>query len=179
MGNAGKIIDNDLKKRYERYKDTLRELTIMSDIFMRNVFKKRECVEYVLRIIMRMDNLHILEQTIQKDYKNLQGRSAIFDCVARDDQNKRYNVEIQQESEGASYKRARYHCGLMDMNTLNPGQDYEDLPESYVIFITRDDVVGKKLPIYHADRVIEETGEKFEDGSHIIYVIRKCRMIRN
>ena len=175
MGNAGKIIDNDLKKRYERYKDTLRELTIMSDIFMRNVFKKRECVEYVLRIIMRMDNLHILEQTIQKDYKNLQGRSAIFDCVARDDQNKRYNVEIQQESEGASYKRARYHCGLMDMNTLNPGQDFEDLPESYVIFITRDDVVGKKLPIYHADRVIEETGEKFEDGSHIIYVNLKVQ----
>ena len=27
----------------------------------------------------------------------------------------------------------------MDMNTLNPGQDFDDLPESYVIFITRDD----------------------------------------
>ncbi len=175
MGNTGRIMDNELEKRYERYKDTLRELTIMSDIFMRNVFKKRECIEYVLRIIMEKDDLHIQEQTIQKDYKNLQGRSAIFDCVARDDQNKRYNVEIQQESEGASYKRARYHSGLMDMNTLNPGQDYEELPESYVIFITRDDVVGKKLPIYHADRVIEETGEKFEDGSHIIYVNSKVQ----
>ena len=25
----------------------------------------------------------------------------------------------------------------MDMNTLNPGQDFEELPESYVIFITQ------------------------------------------
>lgn len=175
MGNTGRIMDNELEKRYERYKNTLKELTIMSDIFMRNVFKKRECIEYVLRIIMEKDDLHILEQTIQKDYKNLQGRSAIFDCVAKDDQNKRYNVEIQQESEGASYKRARYHSGLMDMNTLNPGQDYEELPESYVIFITRDDVVGKKMPIYHVDRVIEETGEKFEDGSHIVYVNSKVQ----
>lgn len=72
--------------------------------------------------------------------------------------------------EGASPKRARYHSGLLDMNTLNPGQDYEELPDSYVIFITKDDAPGKGLPIYHADRVIKETGGMFGDGSHIIYV---------
>nr|WP_299317682.1 Rpn family recombination-promoting nuclease/putative transposase [uncultured Blautia sp.] len=142
----------------------------MNDIFMRNVLKKRECAEYILRIIMEMKNLQVVDNIVQKDYKNLQGRSAILDCVARDNKDKRYNVEIQQESEGASPKRARYHSGLLDMNTLNPGQDYEELPESYVIFITRDDVQGKGLPVYHADRVIEETGETFGDGSHIIYV---------
>ena len=90
--------------------------------------------------------------------------------MARDDADNRYNVEIQQESEGASPKRARYHSGLLDMNTLNSGQDYEELPDSYVIFITKEDVPGKGLPIYHADRVIEETGGIFGDGSHIIYV---------
>lgn len=175
MGNTNTVPDNELEQRYEKYKATLRELTIMSDIFMRNVFKKRECIEYVLRIIMEISDLHILEQTVQKDYKNLQGRSAILDCVARDDKNKRYNVEVQQETEGASYKRARYHSGLLDMNTLNPGQDYEELPDSYVIFITRDDVPGKGLPIYHADRYIKETGEMFGDGSHIIYVNSKVQ----
>ena len=45
---------------------------------------------------------------------------------------------------------------LMDMNTLNPGQDFEELPESYVIFITRDDILGYGLPIYHIDRQIKE-----------------------
>ena len=63
------------------------------------------------------------------------------------------------------------------MNTLNPGQNYEELSESYVIFITRDDVVGKGLPIYHADRYIRETGEIFGDGSHIIYVNSKAQDI--
>lgn len=170
MGNTGTAPNNELEQRYERYKETLRELIIMNDIFMRNVFKKKECVEYVLRIIMEMKDLHILDQTIQKDYKNLQGRSAILDCVARDDNDKHYNVEIQQESEGASYKRARYHSSLLDMNTLNPGQDYDELPDSYVIFITRDDIPGDGLPIYHADRIVKETGKAFGDGSHIIYV---------
>ena len=170
MGNTGIVPDNELEQRYIRYKDVIKELTIMNDIFMRNVLKKQECVEDILRTIMEMKNLQILDHIVQKDYKNLQGRSAILDCVARDDKDKRYNVEIQQEAEGASPKRARYHSGLLDINTLNPGQDYEELPNSYVIFITRDDVLGEGLPIYHADRVIREIGETFGDGSHIIYV---------
>ena len=56
------------------------------------------------------------------------------------------------------------------MNTLNPGQDFEELPESYVIFITRDDFLGYGLPIYHIDRQIKELNEAFQDEAHIIYV---------
>ena len=91
---------------------------------------------------MEKQDLRVIDQIIQKDYKNLQGRSAIMDCVARDSEDKQFDVEIQQDNEGASPKRARYHSGLMDMNTLNPGQDFDELPESYVIFITRDDILG-------------------------------------
>ena len=104
-----------LELRYKRYKRTLKELTIMSDAFMRNVFKKQECTEYLLRVIMEEAELKIVEQVLQKDYKNLQGRSAVLDCVARASGGKYYNVEIQQETEGASPKRARYHSGLLDI----------------------------------------------------------------
>ena len=58
----------------------------------------------------------------------------------------------------------------MDINTLNPEQDFEELPESYVIFITRDDILGYGLPIYHIDRQIKELNEAFQDEAHIIYV---------
>lgn len=162
-----------LEARYKRYKSILKDLTIMSDVFMRNVFKKRECTEYVLQVIMGKKNLRIINQVLQKDYKNLQGRSAILDCVVRDADGKQMDVEIQQDNEGASPKRARYHSGLMDMNTLNPGQDFDELPESYVIFITRDDALGYGLPIYHIHRTIEEVSENFKDETHIIYVNSK------
>ena len=56
------------------------------------------------------------------------------------------------------------------MNTLNPGQDFDELPESYVIFIIRDDILGYGLPIYHIDKQIKEVGESFQDEAHIIYV---------
>ena len=61
----------------------------------------------------------------------------------------------------------------MDMNSLNPGQDFDELPASYVIFIMRDDVLGYGLPIYHIDRTIKEVRENFMDEAHIIYVNSK------
>lgn len=161
---------NGLEVRYERYKGIIKNFTLMSDIFMRNVFKQRECLEYALQVIMEKQDLKVIDQIIQKDYKNLQGRSAIMDCVARDSEGKQFDVEIQQDNEGASPKRARYHSGLMDMNTLNPGQDFDELPESYVIFITRDDILGYGFPIYHIDRHIKEADDSFQDEAHIIYV---------
>lgn len=137
MFAGGTISEGELKARYERYKNIIDNFTLMSDIFMRNVFKKKECLEYVLQIILQNHKLFIAEHIIQKDYKNLQGRSAVMDCVARDADGQYFNIEIQQENEGASPNRARYNSGLMDMNMLNPGQDFDELTENYVIFITR------------------------------------------
>ena len=172
---GGTISEGELKARYERYKNIIDNFTLMSDIFMRNVFKKKECLEYVLQIILQNHKLFIAEHIIQKDYKNLQGRSAVMDCVARDADGQYFNIEIQQENEGASPNRARYNSGLMDMNMLNPGQDFDELTENYVIFITRNDILGYGLAIYHVERVILEVDGFFGDGTHIIYVNSKIQ----
>ena len=67
-------------------------------------------------------------------------------------------------------KRARYNSSLIDANVTEPGEQYEALNESYVIFITENDVLGKSLPIYHIERTVTETGEPFGDEEHIVYV---------
>lgn len=161
------------EERCKRYKEKIKNYTIMNDIFMRNVFKKKECVEYILQVIMSKKDLQVVDQILQRDYKNLQGRSAVLDCVARDETKRQFNVEIQGEDEGASPKRARYHSGLLDMNTLNPGEPFDDLPETYIIFITRNDVLGYNRAICHINRKVEEENEPFKDEAHIIYVNSK------
>ena len=94
----------------------------------------------------------------------------IFDIYATDHAGKRYNVEIQRADRGAGAKRARYHSSLIDANVTEPGEKLENLVETYVIFITERDVLGKGKPICHIDRVIKETGENFGDEAHILYV---------
>lgn len=85
-------------------------------------------------------------------------------------ENKKYNIEIQRADKGAGAKRARYNSSLIDSNILPTGFEVENLAETYVIFITENDVLDKNKPIYHIDRYIKETEEYFNDGSHIIYV---------
>ena len=46
----------------------------------------------------------------------------------------------------------------------------EGMPETFVIFITENDVIGKGKPLYRVERKIEETNESFDDGEHILYV---------
>ena len=168
-----KELERELEERFERYREILKDLTLMSDSFMRAVLKNPKCTEEVLRIILNKDQLQVVDQRLQADYKNLQGRSAILDCVAVDSDHNLYNVEIQQKREGASPKRARYHSGLLDMNFLEPGEVYQKLPTSYVIFITETDALGYHLPIYHISRKIRENGKDFPDSTHIIYVDSK------
>ena len=173
MADSTILQPEGLEQRYERYKEKIKHFTIMNDIFMRNVLKEVSCTEYILQVIMNKKELKVIDQTLQKDYKNLQGRSAILDCVAKDAENNFFNVEIQGENDGASPKRARYHCSLLDMNLLNPGDPFDSLPETYIIFITKNDVLGYNRPISHIQRRIKENEDIFQDGQHILYVNSK------
>lgn len=56
------------------------------------------------------------------------------------------------------------------IKVISAGHDYEELPETYVIFITENDVLQRNLPIYNIDRYIGQNMELFKDSSHIIYV---------
>ena len=60
----------------------------------------------------------------------------------------------------------------MDAHILKSGDDTEDIPDSYVIFITENDVMKGNQPIYPVERyvTIGENKVLFGDGSHIIYV---------
>ena len=154
----------------ETYLSILKDLTIMDDIFMRNVLKDSACTEYILKVIMDQDNLKLKDQILQADYKNLQGRSSILDCIALDNFGRKYNIEFQNADSGASLKRARYHGSLVDANTLETGQVPNELPDTYIIFITTNDTLGFNLPICHINRTFAETGQSCPDQLHIIYV---------
>ena len=148
----------------------LSELILMDDIFMRIVLKDMKCTEFILQTILQKPDLKVKTQSIQSDLKNLQGRSLILDCLCGDTKGTVYNIEVQNDSHGASPKRARYHSGLIDMHILKKGKSFENLPESYVIFICAKDILKENKQIYHISRIIQESGKKFPDQAEIIYL---------
>ncbi|MCM1440391.1 MAG: hypothetical protein NC131_14480 [Roseburia sp.] len=136
-----------------------------------------ECVELILQIVLRRKDISIKSVRTQESLKNLQGRSAVLDVHAIDSTNKEFDVEIQRSDAGAGAKRARHNSSLLDAHILKPGDDTEDIPDSYVIFITENDVMKGNQPIYPVERYITVGENKvlFGDGSHILYVNGKYR----
>ena len=166
---SGKV--EEKKQLKEEYLEKLKKFRLMDDDFMSKCFEDNiECTELVVRIVLNREDLKIEKVHAQHRIKNLQGRSIILDIYATDGQGKKYNIEIQRSDKGAHAKRARYNSSLIDANITEPGEAYENLAETYVIFITEKDVLGYGLPIYHIERMIQEVEEVFDDGEHIIYV---------
>lgn len=162
---------NQSNLKREALIEKIKEFRLLDDDFMSKVFEDDiECTEFLLHIIMDKPDLKVQEVRTQYSIKNLLGRSVRLDIHATDDAQKKYNIEIQREDKGAGAKRARYNSSVIDTNSLLPGAKFDELPETYVIFITENDVMGVNKPIYHIDRIVKETGKLFGDEAHIIYI---------
>ena len=160
------------RKRKEVLK-VISEMCLLDDNLMTLVFDRNiEATELLLNVILQRNDLKVLEVVGQREYKNpmFGGRSITIDIYAVDRDDKVYDVEVQRASEGADPHRARFHSSMIDTKMLKARQEFKEIHDSYVIFITARDVMREGLPLYHVNRIIEETGTYFGDGSHIIYV---------
>lgn len=169
---------NTIEQTHQQDLERLKSLRYMDDDFMTVCLADNfEGVELILRIVLGREDIKIKLVRTQEPLKNLQGRSAILDVHAVDSTKKEFDIEIQRKDAGAGAKRARHNSSLLDAHILKAGDDTEDIPDSYVIFITENDVMGKNQAIYHIQRYVEinEGKELFGDGSHIIYVNGKYR----
>lgn len=168
MDTANQI---DIKKREEL--EAIEKLCLLDDDLMTLVFDRNiEAAELMLNIIFQRSDLKVLEAVAQREYKNpmVGGRSITIDIYAVDKDKKVYDIEVQRASAGADAHRARFHSSMVDTKMLKAGQNFNEIHDSYVIFITEGDVMGAGCSLYHISRMVEETGTYFGDGSHIIYV---------
>ena len=152
--------------------ERLRSLRPIDDDFMRCLFKDNiPLAELVLRIIIGKPDLIITDCQTQKDMKRLAGaRSICLDAYGSDTLGKKYDMEVQREDKGANPYRARYHSSVMDVENLDAGQEFTELPETYTIFIFEKDFYGMGEPVYPIERINLATGKPFNDGEHILYV---------
>ncbi len=161
----------DKEQLHQEDLQRLRGFRLIDDDFMNACFDDNiEGTELILRIILGKPDLSVKSVKTQRVMKNLLGRDIWLDIDAEDSKGCLYDVEIQRADKGAGFKRARYHSSILDAHSLNPGEDFDQLPDSYVIFITEHDVIKGNQPIYTVERKITNIGQPFNDGQHIIYV---------
>ena len=164
-------VTEQIDQKHQEDLQRLRGFRLLDDDFLTKCFEgDTASIELVLRIVLEKQDLKVLDVHTQVFVENLLNRSVRLDILATDSTGAKLNVEIQRSDKGAGRKRARYNSSMMDANLLKKGEDFDQLPETWVIFITENDVMAKGLPLYPVERCFLETGKKFEDGSHILYV---------
>ena len=164
-------VTEQIDQKHQEDLQRLRGFRLLDDDFLTKCFEgDTASIELVLRIVLEKPDLKVLDVRTQVFVENLLNRSVRLDILATDSTGAKLNVEVQRSDKGAGRKRARYNSSMMDANLLKKGEDFDKLPETWVIFITENDVMGKGLPLYPIERCFLGTGERFEDGSHILYV---------
>ena len=160
------------EKRHQEDLDRLRSFRPMDDTFMRGLFKENlPLAELVLRIITGKPDLILTKCETQADMKRVTGaRSICLDAYATDSAGKKYDIEVQRADKGADPHRARYHSSVMDVENLDEKQDYKELPDTYVIFITENDYYKAGEPVYTIQNMNLTLNRPFNDGAHILYV---------
>ena len=164
-------VTEQIEQKHQEDLQRLRGFRLLDDDFLTKCFEgDTASIELVLQIVLEKPDLKVLDVRTQVFVENLLNRSVRLDILATDNTSAKINVEIQRADKGAGRKRARYNSSMMDATLLKKGDDFDNLPETWVVFITENDVIGKGLPLYPVERCFLGTGERFEDGSHILYV---------
>ena len=152
------------------YLAEIERFRLMDDDFMSKCLENApECIELILQIILDKKDLKVVKSQTEYPIKSLQGRGVRFDVFARDSKGREYDIEIQRADKGSEPRRARYNSALMDANALKSGEDFGKLRDTYVIFITENDVMGRGQDMYVFDRMDRKSGLDFGDGAHVVY----------
>lgn len=114
------------------------------------------------------------EHTIlfSRDYRSIR-----LDIYVQDEEKGLYNVEMQAENNGNLPRRSRYHQSEMDVSSLKPGTDFNDLNPKYVIFICCFDPFGGDLYRYTFTNRCAENGQELYDHT-IRHIHRRVTAVK-
>lgn len=148
-----------------------KELTIKDNFMFGAVMSDpnncKELLEMILQIpIERVEVSKEKSIVYHPEYKGVR-----LDVYAKDDNNTHYDVEMQSVKKKAIGKRARYYHSQIDMELLRSGEDYDKLPDSYVIFVCDFDPFGLRKYCYtFANQCLEDTSLNQQDGCKSIFL---------
>ena len=154
-----------------RRKHRLKELTIKDNFMFGAVMMDEEnckgLLERVLEIpIERVEVSREKSIVYHPEYKGVR-----LDVYAKDEHQSHYNVEMQVERKAALGKRSRYYQSQMDRELLLSGEDYSELPNTYVIFICDFDPFGEGKYRYVFEMQCKESKQtNLEDGRTILFL---------
>ena len=147
-------------------------LRITNDFLFSKVMRNEKLCRQLLEVILNTQIEHIEYQEEEKWIDiTMESKSIRLDVFIKDGKKTVYNIEMQTANPGNLPKRSRYYQGMIDLNLIEKGEDYNQLNKSYVIFICTKDIFGKGRAIYTFENLcLEDTKIHLNDETTKIFL---------
>jgi len=152
------------------------ELTLGNGFIFSKVMLNPEICKRVLQEITDLPEINRIEYVEAEKTIDVRidSKGVRLDVYVKDGNNTVYNIEMQATDTKELRQRARYYQAMVDLDLIEKGGDYIDLPDSYVIFVCRDDIFNKGLYRYtFTNRCMELDDLALDDGTTKIFLNSK------
>lgn len=150
-----------------------KDLDLSNSFLFATALENPEVCQLVLEIILGHKLPKVKVRAEHSVLVSSDFRSVRLDIYASDEMHVNYNVEAQNANEANLPKRSRYHQAEMDVASLKPGDSFNDLRPSYVIFICTFDPFGKGLYRYTFEERCLECDISLGDETRKIFLNTK------
>jgi len=153
---------------------TLQDLTIKDNFLFGVVMSVEKNCKGFLEMVLGFPIAHVVVSKEKSLVCHPEYKGVRLDIYAEDENHTHYNVEMQVRKKKALGKRSRYYHSQMVMEALANGEDYETLPDTFVIFICDFDPFEEHLYCFTFGNECKENKKvKLDDGSCTIFLSTK------
>ena len=155
------------KNRRTQMVKRFEDLTFTDDFMFCKVMQNPDLCKRLIEMILSDTIGKITYISIQHNINTYeQAKSIRFDVLVQTENGKFYDVEMQVSNEKNIPKRMRFYQAAIDISFLDKGNSYNNLNDSFIIFICTFDAIGKNKPVYTFENIcIEDKNISLQDGT--------------
>lgn len=135
------------------------DLTIADDYMFCAVMQDAVLCKKLLQLVLADAVGIITKLYYQTAFEQGTSKGIRLDIWAEDNTGKLYDIEMQTTDQKNLAKRLRYYQSAIDVSTLNKGGDYDDLPDTFIIFFCSFDYLNAELPVYTFKTICKENNK--------------------
>jgi len=120
--------------------ESFQKLNLTNAYLFAAAMQDEEICRNVLEIALNKRISRVKAHVEQVLFLDSEFKSVRFDVYASDEEEVSYDVEMQNDDTKNLPKRCRYYQAELDVTSLRPGEDYQQLKPGYIIFMEKEDV---------------------------------------
>ena len=148
------------------------DLTLQDDFMFCKVMQNEGLCKALIEMILFDTIGKIAYISIQHSINTYeQAKSVRFDVLVQAENGKFYDVEMQVSNERNIPKRIRFYQAAIDISFLDKGNSYNNLNDSFIIFICTFDAIGKNRPVYTFENIcLQDKNISLQDGTKKVII---------